>query len=55
MNSLLLLLSMSPTNLSLYPDIFSSIVDKSLIFNKIAPIENAQKVGENGFSRSHNF
>jgi hypothetical protein len=49
MNFLSSLLSMSHTKLNLFPDIFSSAVDKSWSFNKIIPVEKMHKWGENGF------
>jgi hypothetical protein len=51
MNSLSLFLSMSHTKVSLVHDIFSSAVDRSWHFNKIAPVEKMHKWGENGFFR----
>jgi hypothetical protein len=49
MNSLSLFLSISHTKFSLFPDIFSSAVDRSWCFNKITPMEKMHKRGENGF------
>jgi hypothetical protein len=43
MNSLSLLLSMSPTKFSLIPDTFSFVVDKSWSFTKITPMEKMHK------------
>jgi hypothetical protein len=51
MNSLSILLSMYHIKFSLVPDIFSSAVDRSWHFNKIAPVEKMHKKGESGFFR----
>jgi hypothetical protein len=49
MNSLSLLLTMSHIKVSLFPDIFSFVVDKSWHFNKITPMEKMHNKGESGF------
>jgi hypothetical protein len=55
MDSMLLLLSMSHAKFYPVPGIFSSAVDENWHFNKIAQVENAQKMVKMNFSRSHNF
>jgi hypothetical protein len=55
MNSLSLFLSMSHTIFSVFPDIFSSTIDRSWSFNKIHEWRKCTNGVKMVFSRSHNF